>query len=796
MKRRIIVSILTLCMVLSVFSGCGKKAAGSGSVKMDKDHVYKEDLLNYDVNADNIQTSFVSGDRIYFVLVEYDDINWDEEIINDGAMGKVVTTDVVVDEVFPDDGFIYDEPMYSPPKYKIVSFKFDGSDKKEMELPIDDSNGYAYQYSADSNGNIYYILSQNESGETADGVWYYKEKFSVVKVGTDGKEIYNISLNEFAPEIEYLYVKSMHVTGDGELIVLMDNLGMLIFDEKGNKVSEDKALVDYSAIYLLENNEILVSKWGERGLVFCKYDRESKTLSKETAFPDSGYRFNIYGGKYYDFYLTDNMGIYGYNIADEAPVELLNFVDSDINTTYVNFLAPISETEFIISYSSMTDYDYRNIYTKVTKVNPEDVVEKQVLTLACYYLDYDTRQWIIKFNKSNPKYRVSVTDYSMYDVYTEDTYVSGVTQLNTDIVAGKVPDILISTQDFPITTYAAKGLFEDLYKFLDKDSTIKKENLLGNVLKACEYQGKLIQLVPRFYVLTFAGKQSLVGDRNSWTMDDLLKAMNAMPEDAQVLSEVTRDTVLDYCMVFTGNQFINWDKGTCSFDSIEFVKVLEFTNQFPKEIRWDKFDEEDWNNYMENYQTQYINNKTLLKYVYLSDLPTYSRMKQTEFREDISFIGFPTDGGQGSAIGIDSGFSISAKSKNKDGAWEFVRHFFTEEYQSTIDYELPLSVNAYDALIEKAKQRPFYYDENNNKVEYDETYYIGDVEVIIKPSTDKDIEEVMTFIKSVDSIYRVDEDLMNIIREEAEAFYAGKKSAEEVSKIIQSRASIYVSENY
>ena len=56
MKRRIIVSILTLCMLLSVFSGCGKKAAGSGSVKMDKDHVYKEDLLNYDVNADNIQT--------------------------------------------------------------------------------------------------------------------------------------------------------------------------------------------------------------------------------------------------------------------------------------------------------------------------------------------------------------------------------------------------------------------------------------------------------------------------------------------------------------------------------------------------------------------------------------------------------------------------------------------------------------------------------------------------------------------------------------------------------------------
>ena len=110
---------------------------------------------------------------------------------------------------------------------------------------------------------------------------------------------------------------------------------------------------------------------------------------------------------------------------------------------------------------------------------------------------------------------------------------------------------------------------------------------------------------------------------------------------------------------------------------------------------------------------------------------------------------------------------------------------------------MPLySVKAYDKLIENAKQRPFYYDENNNKVEYDETYYVGDVEVIVKPSTDKDIEEVMSFIKSVDTIYQTDEDLMNIIKEEAEVFFEGKKSAEEAARIIQSRASIYVSENY
>ena len=814
MKRRIVVSLLTLCVILSVFSGCGKKESGSDSAKMDKEHVYKEDFISYDINIDNVSDTFVTNDRIYFVTIEYDDSYWDDVIVNDGliedavigdvmiedsAMEKLaaddfVMDDMMIDNIIVDDGFVYDEYVPQPPKYMLVSFKFDGSDKKEMELPSVGNSGYAFQYSADNNGNIYYLISNTESGENPDGTWYYKENFEAVKLDPDGKEVYRVNLNTFAPEVEYLYVKSMVVTEKGELLVLIDMVGMLLFDEKGNKISEDKALTDYDNVFMVNDNEVILSRWGDYGQVFSKYNIETKTLAKESSFPDNTYRFNVHGGKYYDMYLTDSMGIYGYNLNASEPVELLNFVDSDINTTYVHFLAPISETEFIISYNGMSDY--RNVYSKVTKVNPEDVVEKQVLSLACYYLDYDIRQWIVKFNKTNPKYRISVTDYSMYDEYTENDYVSGTTRLNTDIVAGRVPDILVSSADLPITNYAAKGLFADLYTFIDKDDTIKRENLLENVLKACEYEGKLVQLSPRFYILTFAAKKSLVGDRNSWTLDDLLKAMNSLPEDAQVFSEVVRDDVLRYSMSFAGNQFINWEKGSCSFDSKEFIKLLEFIKQFPKEIKWDEFDDEYWDKYYEDYQVQYINNKTLLKYVYLADLKAYSRMRQTEFGEDIKFIGFPTDGGMGSTLSVYNSFSISSKCKNKEGAWEFIKYFFEDEYQSTIEYDLPISVKAYDKLIENAKQRPFYYDENNNKVEYDETYYVGDVEVIVKPSTDKDIEEVMSFIKSVDTIYQTDEDLMNIIKEEAEVFFEGKKSAEEAARIIQSRASIYVSENY
>ena len=46
------------------------------------------------------------------------------------------------------------------------------------------------------------------------------------------------------------------------------------------------------------------------------------------------------------------------------------------------------------------------------------------------------------------------------------------------------------------------------------------------------------------------------------------------------------------------------------------------------------------------------------------------------------------------------------------------------------------------------------------------------------------------------SAYRFDGTLWSIIREEAEYYFADVKSAEEVARIIQSRASIYLAEQY
>ena len=92
-------------------------------------------------------------------------------------------------------------------------------------------------------------------------------------------------------------------------------------------------------------------------------------------------------------------------------------------------------------------------------------------------------------------------------------------------------------------------------------------------------------------------------------------------------------------------------------------------------------------------------------------------------------------------------------------------------------------------------QKPYYMDENNSKVEFDDTYYVGGVEITISPMTEQQTEELKKQLYSFTQVYKYDEALLNIIQEETAPYFAGQKNARDVAAIIQSRAQIYVNEN-
>ena len=77
--------------------------------------------------------------------------------------------------------------------------------------------------------------------------------------------------------------------------------------------------------------------------------------------------------------------------------------------------------------------------------------------------------------------------------------------------------------------YAAKGFLEDLMPYLNGDSTVSPDNLMGSVLNAVKTDGKLYQLPTSFQVVSAAGKREIVGGYESWTTDEVEDALKKAP---------------------------------------------------------------------------------------------------------------------------------------------------------------------------------------------------------------------------------------------------------------------------
>ena len=120
-------------------------------------------------------------------------------------------------------------------------------------------------------------------------------------------------------------------------------------------------------------------------------------------------------------------------------MKLLDFRDASISFDEMNAQAgfvALNEKE-IIADTSVGD-EQVNSLVKLTKVNPEDVGDKTVITLSGMYVDRDIVKQIMDFNRSSDKYAIKILDYSEF----YDDFEQLQKQFNLDITSGKVADII------------------------------------------------------------------------------------------------------------------------------------------------------------------------------------------------------------------------------------------------------------------------------------------------------------------------------------------------------------------
>jgi len=339
----------------------------------------------------------------------------------------------------------------------------------------------------------------------------------------------------------------------------------------------------------------------------------------------------------------------------------------------------------------------------------------------------------------------------------------------------------------PSDSYISKGVLKNLDGYFKKDEELQKNKYLTNILEAFQSNGKMYTVMPSFSIYTVAAKTKDVGNVSGWTMEDLEKLRKKKNADyATLFGPTSQDAIMSMAMMLSGEDFIDWEKQDCSYNSDGFISLLNFISKFPKK------DPTDANT---DYSAYWREGKSLLNWAYLGSYNDYNNLKKGTFGDDITLIGFPTASKKGSVILPDFSLAMSATTKNDDGCWQFLRTFLTQEYQDAITGSFPVSETTLEKLGQAAMKNPTTTDENGKVTEEKQTWYIGGQEVEISPMTQEEVQTMTDFIKSLSVPYSYNQDIQNIITEETAPFLQGQKQAADVANIIQSKVRIYVNEN-
>lgn len=814
-KYRITAALLAVVMLLGVLSACSASEKGSNDGT-------KAETPSANPNVSRLDAQSVSSKYAY--AAEYIDLPDGIEYVGDSCIGesKLFFTASVVDgqESYTDavTGETYTFDNYVTKLFCMDLATHECSALGDLDASDDenaDEDGWIYDsyvsaMAAGAGDTVWvcqnttsyrYNLPENFDESTDKRYNYYEEGesgYEIVQMDAEGNVLNKLSMDAANAEIDdgdYFYISSMIVdtngyiyVGNWSVVLLYDKDGTLLrsFDvsDLGGNLSQYRA------------DQVGVVSYGETRCIKL-IDPNTKDWGETIKVPSNAYN-NIYPGSGdYDLYYDYNSKIYGYNAETDTTEKVLDWLECDMNepSTY----RVLADGRVLAVSSEWDNGENTSQVTILTPVAAEEQEEKTVLTLACMYLDYNLRNQIIAFNRASSKYRIVVNDYSEYITDEENSYQNAITKLNTEILSGNLPDLILG-DNLPINRYAAKGMLLDLWEFIDADENINREDLMEPVLNAASTDGKLYSIGSSFSVITAVGLGKVVDAYDSWTLDAAKDAMTKLQSGATVLGDMyTQESAVSGILARNISSFIDWKTGECTFDSQEFIDLLEFIKQFPASFDYDNY---DWETDYESDYKRIREGRQLLTQEYITDFGSLY-VQYAALNDDASFVGLPA-GPAASAFNMETPLSITVACADKDAAWAFVRTILQEDYQTNEVWDFPIVKKYFEESAAKAMEQEYELDENGNQI-LDENgepikvsnggYGFGNDEMYeIYAVTQEQYDDLMALINSITAMNSYDTNIMTIIEAVTPSFLSGEKSAEDAAKEIQNRVGLYVAE--
>ncbi len=525
----------------------------------------------------------------------------------------------------------------------------DGGYGKSKDISLEKSYGRLMleKYAAAPDGTLCLYLSASTGGY-----------FSQTPVGgvlcrqnPDGEQAYKVYVTGMLDVAIDAEGRGIALTGEG--IRIMDGEGnqtaFLSTEEYhvGGKISKEELFTD------------------SEGRVYYTYVNENSTMARvtyeiigegpfqlEDAGAILGEGFTSHsaapGGDVYQFGFEKDGSLCLYNRKTHSQREILNWLESGLLAGGIRSVAGVTPEILLVSYSGAFYGGQTGIY-QLAKTPVEELPEKELLVVATPGGSTELQKAAMLFNAASSTHRVVLESYG--GSLTEKGWV--IPRLDASLVSVNPPDIL-DLRLLNTVKYARMGVLEDLSPYLE-GSSIDRQDIPENVIEGFTFDGRLVALPAMFSVRGIGVRASQVEGLGGWAMEDLYRMTEQHPEctggavgdgDRRVgdgYEERKESSWLlgELCARYYLEEFIDWEKGECRFDSEAFCDLIEWAGTYGWEPE-----------YMEEptvstfWEMAYIPDGVLMvdqRYIILSTLP----ILELQYGEEVCLRGYPTADGRG-----------------------------------------------------------------------------------------------------------------------------------------------------
>ncbi len=458
--------------------------------------------------------------------------------------------------------------------------------------------------------------------------------------------------------------------------------------------------------------------------------------------------------------------------------EILKWEDSNLLGKDLQDVTQLAENSFLVSLQSSD----RKELLLLTRTSSSQFPQKEEIVIASFFPSTALKQSVVDFNLASAQYHVSIETYGA-DFYSGDENAAAVTLLDASLVSGNGPDLL-DLSSLEVSKYAEGKMLEDLYSYINNDDLFDKERYLDHLLEGYTINGKLVCIPKSFSFRSLWAVDPRALSVEEWTLPEVMALTERYPETPLLMQSDYEYMLETFCSPYFLEHFVDWEKGEASFDSAEFCHILTWIKaQTRKTVAED--------------ETELAANSWTYQFIdYLSMAWRYDT--------DTAMRGYPSADGEGRFFVMTTdALSILSDSRHKEGAWEFLRHFLSED---TYGNGFPTRRDLLAELAEEAVTPRYALDEKGNRVKNSEgedwilpkgNIYINGEPLEFFALEQEQADAVMDAIAKIDFSPRTgtENTVIEIILQEANDFFNGPKTEAQVAAVIQNRVRTLLQEN-